>query len=95
PTARPAPGATSRTPVPRAGPGSPPGSSSIRRERGACPWATRPSPTSTAISSSTGGMPRAADVLSLAEELKERVFRKFGVRLEEEVIHLRADASML
>jgi UDP-N-acetylmuramate dehydrogenase len=41
------------------------------------------------------GNARAADVLSLAEELKERVFRKFGVRLEEEVIHLRADASML
>ena len=33
------------------------------------------------------------DVLLLAEELKERVYRKFGVRLEEEVIHLRADAS--
>jgi len=33
------------------------------------------------------------DVLLLAEELKERVYRKFGVRLEEEVIHLQADAS--
>ncbi|MCK7477070.1 MAG: FAD-binding protein [Candidatus Moduliflexus flocculans] len=41
------------------------------------------------------GNARAADVLRLAEELKERVFRTFGVRLEEEVIHLRADASML
>jgi UDP-N-acetylmuramate dehydrogenase len=35
------------------------------------------------------------DVLLLAEELKERVYRKFGVRLEEEVIYVRADASML
>ena len=33
------------------------------------------------------------DVLLLAEELKERVYRKFGVHLEEEVIHLRTDAS--
>ncbi len=33
------------------------------------------------------------DVLLLAEELKDRVYRKFGVRLEEEVIYLRADAS--
>jgi UDP-N-acetylmuramate dehydrogenase len=40
------------------------------------------------------GNAKAADVLRLAEELKEKVFRKFGVRLEEEVIHLRADASM-
>jgi UDP-N-acetylmuramate dehydrogenase len=40
------------------------------------------------------GNARAADVLRLAEELKERVFRMFGIRLEEEVIHLRADASM-
>lgn len=35
------------------------------------------------------------DVLALAEELKERVLRKFGVRLEEEVIHVRKDASWL
>jgi len=35
------------------------------------------------------------DVLLLAEELKKLVLRKFGVRLEEEVIHLRADASWL
>jgi UDP-N-acetylmuramate dehydrogenase len=35
------------------------------------------------------------DVLLLAEELKARVYRKFGMRLEEEVIHVRADASML
>jgi UDP-N-acetylmuramate dehydrogenase len=33
------------------------------------------------------------DVLLLAEELKDRVYRKSGVRLEEEVIYLRADAS--
>lgn len=39
------------------------------------------------------GNARSGDVLSLAEELKERVFKTFGVRLEEEVIHLRADAS--
>lgn len=37
----------------------------------------------------------SGDVLRLAEELKDKVYRKFGVRLEEEVIHLRADASML
>ena len=41
------------------------------------------------------GNAKAADVLRLAEELKEKVYRTFGVRLEEEVIHLRADASML
>ena len=41
------------------------------------------------------GNARSRDVLLLAEELKERVYQKFGVRLEEEVIHLRADASML
>ena len=41
------------------------------------------------------GNARAADVLDLADELKDRVFRTFGVRLEEEVIHVRADASML
>ncbi|HPW17373.1 MAG TPA: UDP-N-acetylmuramate dehydrogenase [Candidatus Aminicenantes bacterium] len=40
------------------------------------------------------GNARAADVLRLADELKERVFRMFGIRLEEEVIYLRADASM-
>ena len=39
------------------------------------------------------GNARSRDVLLLAEELKELVFRKFGVRLEEEVIHVRADAS--
>ncbi len=41
------------------------------------------------------GNARAADVLRLADELKELVLKRFGVRLEEEVIHLRADASML
>ncbi len=41
------------------------------------------------------GDAKARDVLSLAEELKDRVFRAFGIRLEEEVIYLRADASML
>ena len=41
------------------------------------------------------GNARAEDVLRLAEELKDRVFRTFGIRLEEEVIYLRADASML
>jgi len=41
------------------------------------------------------GDAKARDVLCLAEELKERVFRAFGIRLEEEVIYLRADASML
>jgi UDP-N-acetylmuramate dehydrogenase len=41
------------------------------------------------------GNARAADVLALAGELKERVFQAFGLRLEEEVIYLRADASML
>jgi UDP-N-acetylmuramate dehydrogenase len=35
------------------------------------------------------------DVLALAEELKDRVYKAFGVRLEEEVIYLRADASMI
>lgn len=40
------------------------------------------------------GNARAADVLALADELKDLVYRKFGVRLEEEVIRLRADASM-
>jgi UDP-N-acetylmuramate dehydrogenase len=41
------------------------------------------------------GNARAADVLALAGELKELVYRTFGVRLQEEVIYLRADASML
>jgi UDP-N-acetylmuramate dehydrogenase len=41
------------------------------------------------------GNARAGDVLTLAEELKDRVFKMFGIRLEEEVIYLRADASML
>ena len=41
------------------------------------------------------GDAKARDVLCLAEELKERVLRAFGIRLEEEVIYLRADASML
>jgi UDP-N-acetylmuramate dehydrogenase len=41
------------------------------------------------------GNARSRDVLLLAEELKSRVFRKSGVRLEEEVIHVRADASWL
>jgi len=41
------------------------------------------------------GNARAADVLALAAELKDRVDRMSGIRLEEEVIFLRADASML
>jgi UDP-N-acetylmuramate dehydrogenase len=41
------------------------------------------------------GNARAAEVLALAAELKELVYKAFGVRLEEEVIYLRADASML
>jgi UDP-N-acetylmuramate dehydrogenase len=41
------------------------------------------------------GNASSKDVLALAEELKERVSKAFGVRLEEEVIYLRADASML
>jgi UDP-N-acetylmuramate dehydrogenase len=40
------------------------------------------------------GNARAEDVLRLADELKDRVYRMFGIRLEEEVIYLRADASM-
>jgi UDP-N-acetylmuramate dehydrogenase len=40
------------------------------------------------------GNARAADVLRLAEELKDLVYRTSGIRLEEEVIYLRADASM-
>jgi UDP-N-acetylmuramate dehydrogenase len=39
------------------------------------------------------GNARSRDVLLLAAELKDRVFRQSGVRLEEEVIHVRADAS--
>ncbi len=41
------------------------------------------------------GNARSSDVLTLAAELKEKVLGAFGVRLEEEVIFLRADASML
>jgi UDP-N-acetylmuramate dehydrogenase len=41
------------------------------------------------------GNARSADVLALAEKLKGKVWKAFGVRLEEEVIYLRADASML
>ncbi|HSA94462.1 MAG TPA: UDP-N-acetylenolpyruvoylglucosamine reductase, partial [Acidobacteriota bacterium] len=41
------------------------------------------------------GNARAGDVLALAAMLKEKVAKAFGVRLEEEVIYLRADASML
>ncbi len=41
----------------------------------------------------TGGA-TARDVLTLAEELKERVSKMFGFRLEEEVIYLPATASM-
>jgi UDP-N-acetylmuramate dehydrogenase len=40
------------------------------------------------------GNAKAADVLRLADELKDRVFRMFGIGLEEEVVYLRADASM-
>ncbi len=41
------------------------------------------------------GNARSSDVLTLAAQLREKVYRAFGVRLEEEVIFLRADASML
>jgi len=41
------------------------------------------------------GNARSSDVLALAEELKDMVYKAFGVRLEEEVIYLRADASLL
>jgi len=41
------------------------------------------------------GNARSSDVLALAKELKERVYKTFGILLEEEVIYLRADASML
>lgn len=40
------------------------------------------------------GQARAADVLELARQLKERVKVEFGVELEEEVIYLPADFSM-
>lgn len=39
------------------------------------------------------GNATSADVLRLAGEMKDRVFRTFGIRLEEEVIHLEAGAS--
>lgn len=41
------------------------------------------------------GNAKSSDVLALAEQLREKVYKAFGVRLEEEVITLRADASML
>ncbi len=41
------------------------------------------------------GQAKSGDVLRLAAELKERVYQKFGVRLEEEVIYLSAAASMI
>jgi UDP-N-acetylmuramate dehydrogenase len=41
------------------------------------------------------GNAKSRDVLALAEELREKVYKAFGIRLEEEVITLRADASML
>ncbi len=41
------------------------------------------------------GNARAADVLALGAELKDLVQRRYGLRLEEEVIYLRADASMI
>lgn len=37
----------------------------------------------------------ARDVLTLAAELKERVWKKFGLLLEEEVIYIPATASMI
>jgi len=40
------------------------------------------------------GRATAEDVLKLAEELRNRVFRTCGILLEEEVIYLREDASM-
>ncbi|MCJ7680070.1 MAG: UDP-N-acetylmuramate dehydrogenase, partial [Candidatus Aminicenantes bacterium] len=40
------------------------------------------------------GYATAADVRALAEELKERVRKRFGIELEEEVIYLPADPSM-
>jgi len=41
------------------------------------------------------GNAKSSDVLALAEELRDKVYKAFGIRLEEEVITLRADASML
>ncbi len=41
------------------------------------------------------GRAQARDVLRLAQDLKERVFKTFAVHLEEEVIYLPATASML
>ena len=41
------------------------------------------------------GQAKARDVLELAREMKQRVKEKFGLELEEEVIYLEADASML
>ncbi len=40
------------------------------------------------------GGAKAGDVLQLAQELKSRVKKEFGIELEEEVIYLRADSSM-
>jgi UDP-N-acetylmuramate dehydrogenase len=40
------------------------------------------------------GKATSKDVLLLAEELKSRVKREFGIELEEEVIYLPADSSM-
>ncbi len=41
------------------------------------------------------GQARAKDILALAEEMKRKVKERFGVDLEEEVIYLPANASML
>ncbi len=41
------------------------------------------------------GQAKARDVLELAQEMKQRVKEKFGLELQEEVIYLEADASML
>lgn len=41
------------------------------------------------------GHARSSDVLALADKLKDKVYEAFGVRLEEEVVYLRADASSL
>ena len=57
--------------------------------------ATRRSTRTTANFIINKGNARSSDVLALAAELKEKVYKMFGVRLEEEVIYLRADASML
>jgi UDP-N-acetylmuramate dehydrogenase len=40
------------------------------------------------------GRARAEDILALAQELKTRVKKEFGMDLEEEIIYLRADSSM-